>query len=360
MDPWETEVVLDGTGHLRELHWVPARDLFVDETDSTGGDRDEKDSSDWRANLGPSAETREAREEEVFPIPKRSFPWNALLEEAGLDPSQLVDITPKKGPADYADDLLAWRGMLGGHPIYIHAASLGGRPVWFEVQSVAAEDEDEDKDHRSFATVALMLGLLAVLGTLGLVAVMVVRAGWRLIQGQGDLPGARRIGTVTFVAQVVAWILIQQAFEILDFITWGLFFFALSVLVGLLYLVLEPHARSRYPQSLVSWTRFLRGRWRDPIVGRDVLVGTVAGVVSALALPFAAAATGETGTLTEIELDGLLGARFVSGTLIAQGIVGLGAGLATYAVFSSLQRVLRFRGLAIGFFHRSPIACHVV
>ena len=35
--------------------------------------------------------------------------------------------------------------------------------------------------------------------------------------------------------------------------------------------------RRRWPQTLISWTRVLAGRLRDPLVGRDVLVGAACG-----------------------------------------------------------------------------------
>jgi len=48
--------------------------------------------------------------------------------------------------------------------------------------------------------------------------------------------------------------------------------------VYIMYIALEPHVRRRWPQTLISWTAILTGHWRDPIVGRDILVGLVAGI----------------------------------------------------------------------------------
>jgi hypothetical protein len=48
--------------------------------------------------------------------------------------------------------------------------------------------------------------------------------------------------------------------------------------VFVLYLALEPYVRRYWPQAIISWTRALTGRWRDPLVGRDVLYGVVAGL----------------------------------------------------------------------------------
>ena len=50
-----------------------------------------------------------------------------------------------------------------------------------------------------------------------------------------------------------------------------------AIQVWLLYMALEPYARRRWPHMLISWKRLLAGRLRDPLVGRDVLIGCVAG-----------------------------------------------------------------------------------
>src|SRR5687768_18051298 len=38
------------------------------------------------------------------------------------------------------------------------------------------------------------------------------------------------------------------------------------------YLAGEPFVRRRWPWQVISWNRLLAGRWRDPLVGRDVLI----------------------------------------------------------------------------------------
>jgi serine/threonine-protein kinase len=49
-------------------------------------------------------------------------------------------------------------------------------------------------------------------------------------------------------------------------------------LVWVLYLALEPYVRKRWPETIISWTRALSGRFRDPLVGRDILLGCLLGV----------------------------------------------------------------------------------
>ena len=48
------------------------------------------------------------------------------------------------------------------------------------------------------------------------------------------------------------------------------------------YLAIEPYARRLWPRMLVSWVRVLEGRFRDPLVGRDVLLGACGGALVAL------------------------------------------------------------------------------
>jgi hypothetical protein len=61
--------------------------------------------------------------------------------------------------------------------------------------------------------------------------------------------------------------------------------FSMSVVVWLYYLGLEPYVRRRWPFLLVSWTRLLEGRWRDPLVGRAVLSGTTMALWVAAIVP---------------------------------------------------------------------------
>src|SRR5262249_7206661 len=62
--------------------------------------------------------------------------------------------------------------------------------------------------------------------------------------------------------------------------------FALLAATGIwiLYMAFEPYVRRFWPQLLIGWSRLLSGRVRDPLVGRDVLVGVTAGMIAGLLL----------------------------------------------------------------------------
>jgi hypothetical protein len=63
-------------------------------------------------------------------------------------------------------------------------------------------------------------------------------------------------------------------------LAWALLY---GVTFGAAYLGLEPYVRRSWPRVLVGWTRLVRGRWRDPLVGHDLLVGLALGFVAASA-----------------------------------------------------------------------------
>jgi hypothetical protein len=49
-------------------------------------------------------------------------------------------------------------------------------------------------------------------------------------------------------------------------------------LVWLLYIAIEPHIRRVWPETMIGWSRLLAGSVRDPLVGRDILVGVLVAI----------------------------------------------------------------------------------
>jgi hypothetical protein len=116
-------------------------------------------------------------------------------------------------------------------------------------------------------------------------ALVLARRNMRL--GRGDRRGAFRLAAFLLVLSMLAWLL--GAHHVADLLgEFGMFGEALAfslffaAFVWLTYMALEPFARRRWPDLLISWTRLLSGRLRDPLVGRDILVGILAGASAAL------------------------------------------------------------------------------
>ena len=51
-----------------------------------------------------------------------------------------------------------------------------------------------------------------------------------------------------------------------------------AAIVWCLYIALEPAVRRLWPNGLVGWSRLVAGRVRDPLVGHDILIGTLSGL----------------------------------------------------------------------------------
>jgi len=104
--------------------------------------------------------------------------------------------------------------------------------------------------------------------------------------GRVDRRGAVRLIVPVFSLALGAWIIgahhvmtweaLQQAQNAVSQALMS------AVLGGLSYLAIEPHVRRRWPAVLVAWSRVSSGRWRDPLVGRDVLAGLALGAAAGL------------------------------------------------------------------------------
>ena len=135
---------------------------------------------------------------------------------------------------------------------------------------------------RGAQTIRQKIGSGIVLGlflTIVVGSVMVARRNIRL--GRGDRRGAMRLAVFVVVTGIVGWLL--SADHVATFYEVGLFVMNSArallggTLVWLLYMAIEPYARRSWPKAMISWARILSGRFRDPLVGRDVLVGAAFG-----------------------------------------------------------------------------------
>lgn len=95
-----------------------------------------------------------------------------------------------------------------------------------------------------------------------------------------------RLALFVLSVALINWVLlahhVSSPFEFILFIlamSAGLFF---SALTWLLYISLEPYVRRNWPGTIISWTRMLSGQFKDPVLGRDILLGALFGVTSAV------------------------------------------------------------------------------
>ena len=214
--------------------------------------------------------------------PDRAPDWAPLFSAAGLDPSQWPSVRPAWTPPVYSDVRAAWTGSLAERPdvpMRIEAAAYRGKPVYFELIGPWTRPERMQPYEPTVGEKAGLVFFIVVWLSMFVLGAILARRNLRL--GRGDRRGASRLAVCVFVACAVGWLV--GAHHIPNFAEGKLFFLFLSsglLLSGsswVLYIAMEPYVRRRWPAVLVSWSRLLAGGGRDPLVGRDVLLGCLFG-----------------------------------------------------------------------------------
>jgi serine/threonine-protein kinase len=207
-----------------------------------------------------------------------------LFRVAGLDAGGMKRVDPEWTPMVFADRRWAWEGSYPedpGTPIRIEAASFGGRWVSFRIvhgwESPAGEGNAAPSVFQKISSAAVSVLILAVL----VGGILVGRRNLRL--GRGDRKGTVRIASAVLSVGIVAALLsvhfVPSPGLIGRIILSTAFPLFIAATIGIFYLALEPYLRRIWPQMIVSWVRLLDGRFKDALIGRDLLIGLAAGMV---------------------------------------------------------------------------------
>ena len=214
--------------------------------------------------------------------------WARLFEAAVLDLETFVPADAHWVPPLAFDEHHAWDGNDPEHPeiaLHVEAAVYDGRPVFFRLETPWGGTilDQPPPLPRASSTLYHLLYVLVIIGC-------IVEARRNLRQGRGDRIGARRLAVYILSITLLQWLLaanhaphVATESQLLVTVV-GLALFKAILLCWVPYIALEPHIRRHWPQKIVSWTRLLAGRFRDPLVGRDLLIGVAAAVAFQLVL----------------------------------------------------------------------------
>jgi serine/threonine-protein kinase len=254
--------------------------------------------------------------------PPRPVDWTPLFAAAGLDQARFAPRQAILVPPVFVDTLAAWQGSLTRPPdaplsVRIEAGALAGDLLYFRIVRIvpwtepgspapASRIRREAAFRNAFLFTAALLALL-----------LSVR---NLRRGRANLRWAGRLSVFVFLA----WLTIAAlaAPSSVSLVFWQAALgeaLRKAAAAGLCYLGLEPFLRRRAPEKITSWSRVLAGSFRDPLVGRDVLVGTLLGSSMVLVLfvqsLLTQSLTGHLGRF-ELEIDRLNGVSgFLAGFL---------------------------------------------
>jgi hypothetical protein len=206
---------------------------------------------------------------------------------------------------------------------------------------------------RGTALIAVLIGLVS----------SAILARRNLRAGEGDRKGAWRLSLVVYSCSLLATALrahhIPSLFDELAWLlgaaAWALLWAGFSWLA---YISFEPYGRRWWPNTLISWTRLLEGHGRDPLIGRDVLVGALAGVMWSAVHVIQFTLTDRTGvpTYSQSALAALRSPSAFAGEGVAAFLNGLLLALFAVAGLALLRLIFRKSWIAITVFIALGIA----
>ena len=209
--------------------------------------------------------------------------WSPLFIESGLDQAKFQPVPSIWTPPHESTARAAWEGFYPDQPelkIRLEAAAFEGKPVYFEILDAWDQPRDVQVSLARFRQRALIVLLLTVFIIVMLGSALLALRNLKL--GRGDRKGAFRLAVFVSIVFFLRWLFDahhaateEEAFNFIsgaqNMLFWTFFFWVV-------YIAFEPFVRRRWPGRIISWSRLLAGGFRDPLVGRDILIGALFGL----------------------------------------------------------------------------------
>jgi serine/threonine protein kinase len=287
---------------------------------------------------------------ETSHTPAVAFDWNIAFSSAGLDMAQFKPATPEWNPLATSDWRGAWVGTWPGtaSPLRVEAASYRGKPVYF---SLIGDWTKPDREVGSSDTPAQKTTGIVITIFGGIVLLAATLFAYRNVRkGKVDAVGTVRLAALVFVIHMGLWLCrchfvpsIGSFGLFILFLAGGLF---ITGFLCTLYLAIEPFVRRHWPHAIISWARLLSGKLRDPLVGRDVMIGIGLGIFWALAFQLVYVFKLRAGAPPLITVTDFIGMRQILGRWFWHLETSLQATLGFFFVLFLLRVLLRKPWLA--------------
>jgi serine/threonine-protein kinase len=205
-----------------------------------------------------------------------------VFHAAGFDMAKFKEAPTENLPVRPFDQWHAWSGphpAISGLDVHMEIASWKGQisRVSASLRKAGGGQVQTETPNPGPRLQTILMRFMQALA--GFFVVLLAMRNWKL--KRADLQGAWRVAIARFLLTAVSWIgevhvtsgdsMIQYALSAAAECV-----FAAAILF-LVYLALEPAVRARWPHSIVTWNRVLAGRWQDPQVASDILVGAAVG-----------------------------------------------------------------------------------
>jgi serine/threonine-protein kinase len=303
--------------------------------------------------------------------------WHALFAAAGLVPGEFEPSDVRLPIANSSERRRAWQSQVGEVPRRVEGGtSAGGVSLFVVLEGTARMAEEGEAapqgpplapatrgtEGQSWSDSALWDLSNRIYDTmLAVLLVFAIPMVWRNLRaGRGDPWGGARLGIFTLICSYTGWLLLaDHAGDLtgemsLLIVGFGSSLWAAAMAWGY-YLVVEPLVRRFWPKALVSWSRVLGGRGRDPLVASHVLIGGCFGVFMALMIALDAALPGWLGRPETVQapfvpfvpFEVLSGPRFWAGTLFNLPVTALYVSLLLLMLLALLRAATRHSAPAL-------------
>ncbi|NNF05891.1 MAG: hypothetical protein HKN21_03960, partial [Candidatus Eisenbacteria bacterium] len=205
---------------------------------------------------------------------------SGVFEAMNLNPSDYRQVTNQ--------GIVKWKGAGGnGDPTEITAQYMSGNLS--SITTTGPQIRTEPLLHPPLSRPEIPF--FAVILTQLIPLVVSLLFAWRNVRlGRADFRGATTFASIVVVGYLLQWVFLISLNEMslgtaLTHLSAGApFGHALvhGVSVWFAYLAVEPFMRRIRPGSLTSWVRLVDHRWRDALIGRDILAGLVIGSLTLL------------------------------------------------------------------------------
>ena len=281
--------------------------------------------------------------------------WKALFDAAGLDLAKFQAAQPAWNSLGSTDSRAAWSGTYPetSVPLRVEAGAWHGQPIYFETIGNWTKPDRMPPPADSISKKLIQIGLSFVGVCLLVGALLLARRNY--VTGKADLDGAWKLGVLLFCLLMTLWgFWVHLPAGVGSF---GLFLMAIgaalfdSAVLCVLYLALEPFVRRHWPHAIISWSRMIAGRVRDPLVGRDLLYGVLFGLAWGIVFEFSNVVLLGWGGLPQFASTSyLLGARSSIGTWLWHLVNSIQATLIFFFMMFIMRLILRKPWLAAAAF----------
>lgn len=293
---------------------------------------------------------------EAPPVNHKPVDWSPFFRLAGIIDPVSPSLPHWAAPVD-SDEKKAWTL---GDGTRIEAAAYHSKPVWFAVIPPWQKPETARRPIQLVMNSSAISAIVMILLFDIFIAAGILLTIRNLRRGQGDRRGATKVAVFLFVVCVLGLTLRAHHPPFLPAEWWMLMnvaffsaFVAIATWFG--YVAMEPLVRRRWPRMLIGWSRMLAGRLRDPMIGRDVLIGTTASLVAAMLWQLTGVMPGaHTLIVPASSLSELTSIGFFAASAIVQAVVGSLMAATILLAFHVLTRNLRIA--AVIYF----LACTIV